>query len=198
VGLPDLSRLRWPRRTGRLELRPLTLDDVDAVYAYRRLPEVVLHLSHDALTRDEVAARVSDRIERSRPGAERPCLGIAVVELRTGHVIGDLMLRLEPSRSISRTPTDEWEGVIGYALHPDYQGRGLAAEAAGELLAIGFCDLCLRRISADAYADNIASNRVLQRLGMRLEATVHAASLGKDGTWLDDHHYALLREEWPG
>ena len=195
---PDLSRLRWPRLTPRLELRPLTLDDVDAVYEYRRLPEVVLHLSHDTLTRDEVAARISDRLERGRPGALRPCLGLAVVELQTGRVIGDVMLRLEPSHSISRTPTDEWEGTIGYAMHPDYQGRGLAAEAAGELLALGFRDLCLRRITADAYADNVASNRVLLRLGMRLEATVHAASLGKDGTWLDDNQYALLREEWTG
>ncbi len=94
-------------------------------------------------------------------------------------------------------PADEWEGTIGYALHPDVQGRGLAAEAAAELLVIGFRELRLRRITADAYADNIASNRVLRRIGMRHEATTRAKSLGKDGTWLDDNTWALLREEWP-
>ena len=56
----------------------------------------------------------------------------------------------------------------------------------------------LARITADAYADNIASNRVLRRIGMRLEATIRAKSLGKDGTWLDDNTWALLREEWAG
>lgn len=65
------------------------------------------------------------------------------------------------------------------------------------LLVIGFHDLGLRRITADAYADNIASNRVLRRIGMRHEATIRGKSLGKDGTWLDDNTWALLREEWP-
>jgi len=193
---PDLSRLVWPRLTDRLLLRPLTLDDVDAVHAYRCLPEVVVHLSHDVLTHDEVRERIAQRIERGRPGAVEPLLGLAVEERRTGRVVGDVMLRLEACHSIGRAPAQEWEGTIGYALHPDVQGRGLAAEAAAELLVIGFRDLGLRRITADAYADNIASNRVLRRIGMRHEATVRAKSLGKDGTWLDDNTWALLREEW--
>ena len=193
---PDLSRLVWPRLTDRLLLRPLTLDDVDAVHAYRCLPEVVVHLSHDVLTHDEVRERIAQRIERGRPGAVEPLLGLAVEERRTRRVVGDVMLRLEACHSIGRAPAQEWEGTIGYALHPDVQGRGLAAEAAAELLVIGFRDLGLRRITADAKADNNASNRVLRRIGMRHEATVRAKSLGKDGTWLDDNTWALLREEW--
>ncbi len=198
TGSPELTGLVWPRLTDRLALRPLTLDDVDAVHAFRSLPEVVLHLSHDVLTREQVLTRIAQRIERGRPGAAEPLLALAVEELRTGRVVGDVMLRLEPSRSIGRTPTHEWEGTIGYALHPDVQGRGLAAEAAAELLVIGFRDLGLRRITADAYADNVASNRVLRRLGMRQEAMIRAKSLGKDGTWLDDNSWAMLRDEWPG
>lgn len=193
---PDLTRLAWPRRTARLQLRPLTHGDVDALHAYRSLPAVVVHLSHDVLTREEVESRVTERIERGRADAERPLLALAVEDRATGQVVGDVMLRVEPSRSISRTPTDEWEGSIGYALTPDVHGRGLAAEAAAELLVIGFEDLGLRRIAADAYADNTASARVLRSIGMRHEATRRAASLGKDGNWLDDTSWALLREEW--
>ena len=193
---PDLTRLVWPRRTARVQLRPLTLDDVEAVHAYRSLPEVVVHLSHDVLGRDEVGARIADRIERGRAGAERPLLALALEDRATGRVVGDALLRLEPSRSISRTPTEEWEGTLGYALHPDVHGRGLATEAAAELLVIGFQDLGLRRIAADAYADNVASARVLSSIGMRHEATHRATSLGQDGTWLDDTSWALLREEW--
>ena len=194
---PDLSRLVWPRLTDRLALRPLTLDDVDAVHAYRSLPEVVVHLSHDVLSREQVLTRIAQRVERGRAGADEPLLGLAVEERSTGRVVGDVMLRLERCHSVASTPAREWEGTIGYALHPDAQGRGLAAEAAAELLVIGFRDLGLRRITADAYADNIASNRVLRRIGMRHEATTRAESLGKDGTWLDDNTWALLREEWP-
>ncbi len=198
MAAPDLSGLVWPRLTQRLALRPLTLDDVEAVLAFRSLPEVVVHLSHDVLDREQVRERIARRIERGRPGASEPLLGLAVEERRTGRVVGDVMLRLEPSHSIARTPSREWEGTIGYALHPEVHGRGLAAEAASELLVIGFRDLGLRRVTADAYADNIASNRVLRRIGMRLEATTRATSLGKDGTWLDDNTWALLREEWTG
>ena len=198
AGAPDLSGLVWPRVTQRLALRPLTLDDVDAVLAFRSLPEVVVHLSHDVLDREQVRDRIAQRIERGRPGAADPVLELAVEERRTGRVVGDVMLRIEPCHSISRMPSAEWEGTIGYALHPDVHGRGLAAEAATELLVLGFRELGLRRITADAYADNLASNRVLRRIGMRHEATILAKSLGKDGTWLDDNTWALLREEWAG
>ena len=85
----------------RLALRPLSLDDVDAVHAYRCLPEVVVHLSHDVLDRDQVRHRIAQRIERGRPGAAEPLLGLAVEELRTGRVVGDVMLRVEPSHSIA-------------------------------------------------------------------------------------------------
>lgn len=34
---PDLTLLRWPRRTERLVLRPATLGDVDAIHGYRGL-----------------------------------------------------------------------------------------------------------------------------------------------------------------
>jgi RimJ/RimL family protein N-acetyltransferase len=198
VPVPDLARLVWPRETARLRLRPATLDDVDAIHAFRSRPEVVVHLSHDAMTRAEVVARVADRVERGRPGATAPLLALAVEEQGGGRVVGDTMLRLEPSLSISRAPTHEWQGTIGYALHPDVHGRGYATEVARDLLVIAFRDLGLRRVEADAYTENIASNRVLARIGMRLEGTSRAHSLGKDGRWLDANLWAVLREEWAG
>lgn len=67
---------------------------------------------------------------------------------------------------------------------------------AAELLSIGFGDLGLRRIRAEAMTENVASNRVLERAGMRREATQLAAVLGKDGRWLDLNVWAILRVEW--
>jgi RimJ/RimL family protein N-acetyltransferase len=194
--VPDLAGLVWPRRTARLVLRPATLDDVDAIHSYRGLPEVVRHLSHDVLTRDEVAARVADRIERASIDVPRPCLGLVVEEPESGEVVGDAMVSVRASESISRSETDEWEGVIGYAFDPRVHGRGFATEAARELLVIGFDALGLRRICADAFTENVPSNRVLAKIGMRLEATLCEKALGKDGRWLDDNRWAILRHEW--
>lgn len=193
--IPDVSALGWPRLTERLALRPATLDDVDAIHEYRSRPDFVRYVTHGALTRDEVVARVTERIERSVLGARKPGLGLAVEERDAGRLVGDVMLMVKPARSIAG-PVDAWEGMIGYGLHPDVHGKAYAAEVAAALLVIGFDDLGLRRIRADAMAENVASNRVLEKIGMRLEATERAACLGKDGRWLDVNWWALLRDEW--
>ncbi len=191
---PDLGSLRWPRRTARLTLRPMTLDDVDAVLTFRGRADVARWLSHEAMTRDEVVDRVTDRVDRGRSGSARPLLGLVVAQ--RGIVVGDAMLRIDRCGSVTGTPAPEWEGTIGYTLHPDVQGQGLAGEVARALLTIAFADLGLRRVLADAYVENVASNRVLVGAGMRREGTQRSAWLGKDGTWLDLNLYAVLREEW--
>lgn len=192
---PDLTGLRWPRQTDRLLLRPATLDDVDAIHDYRSREDFARFVTHEALTRDAVTARVQERMDRGRPGAGKPGLGLAVEERGGGRLVGDVMLMVKPARSIAG-PVDAWEGMIGYGFHPDVHGMAYAAEVAAELLAIGFGDLGLRRIRADAMTDNAASNRVLEKIGMRLEATEREACLGKDGRWLDVSWWAILRSEW--
>jgi RimJ/RimL family protein N-acetyltransferase len=62
------------------------------------------------------------------------------------------------------------QGEIGWSLHPDAQGRGLATEGAREMLRIGFDELGLHRIVAGCDSRNTASLRVMERLGMRREA----------------------------
>ena len=55
-----------------------------------------------------------------------------------------------------------------YALHPEWWGRGLATEAAGAVLRYGFDVLGFDVIEASVDAPNVASARVLERLGMTL------------------------------
>ena len=86
-------------------------------------------------------------------------------------------------------------GEIGYILNPAYQGQGLATEVAGTLLRLGFEGLGLHRIVARCDARNVASARVMERVGMRREAhLVHNEFL--KGEWTDELIYAILREEW--
>ena len=80
----DLSAVAWPVRTARLSIRPATADDVDATWAFRRLPEVDV-LAHPADRDREVYAEAfldPDRLAKT-----------LVVE-RDGAVIGDLMLAI--------------------------------------------------------------------------------------------------------
>ena len=54
---------------------------------------------------------------------------------------------------------------IGYALSPDYWGRGLMPEVVGELLRYGFQELSLDEIWATHYQENQQSRRVIEKSG---------------------------------
>ncbi len=88
------------------------------------------------------------------------------------------------------------EGRLSYFVHPDYAGRGIATTLAREALAHAFGRLSLRRVQAGCFADNIASWRVLEKLGMRREQHGVKDSFHADLGWLDGYTYAVLAEEW--
>ena len=87
-------------------------------------------------------------------------------------------------------------GVIGWCLDPAYASRGLATEGAAALLRICFDDLGVRRVVAGAFADNVASLRVMEKIGMRQESYGVRESLHRDLGWLDGVGYAILADEW--
>ena len=67
-----------------------------------------------------------------------------------------------------------------------------------ELLRLCFTELGLRRVTANCFADNVASWRLMERVGMRREVSAVRESLHRSGAWLDSMGYALLAEEWRG
>ena len=87
------------------------------------------------------------------------------------------------------------EGEIWYLLRPDCWGRGLATSAAMELLHLGFGELALHRMWASCLPENPASQRVLEKIGMRQEG-YRRKNLKIHGKWKDSYEYAILREEW--
>jgi RimJ/RimL family protein N-acetyltransferase len=94
---------------------------------------------------------------------------------------------------------DQARGVqaeLGWVLHPDHAGHGYATEAVRGLVRLCFEDLGLRRVTASCFADNVASWRLMERLGMRRETYTVRESLHRSGDWLDGMGYALLAEEW--
>jgi ribosomal-protein-alanine N-acetyltransferase len=68
---------------------------------------------------------------------------------------------------------DTGEVEIAYGLAKEYWGKGLASEAASAAMEHGFEQLHLDRIVAVVWPENIASIRVLEKLGMRRKATLY-------------------------
>lgn len=84
---------------------------------------------------------------------------------------------------------------IGWTLHPWAGGRGLATEAAQEMLRLAFEHYGVRRVVANLDALNDRSAALAERLGMRRE--VHRrADFWSKGRWTDSWGYAILRAEW--
>jgi RimJ/RimL family protein N-acetyltransferase len=183
-----LDRVRWPRHTERLTLRPMTRDDLDAVWRVRRQPACYEWLPAASVELEDLVELFDEpgRLERT-----------LVIEL-DGAVVGDLMLRVEDGWA-QREVADgarEAQAELGWVIDPAHGGRGLATEAVRELLRLCFSDLGLRRVVAGCFADNTASWRLMERLGMRRELHAVSESLHRSGEWLDGYGYAMLADEW--
>ena len=56
---------------------------------------------------------------------------------------------------------------VGYRMLKEHWNRGYATEAAHELLLYGFSELKLKKIVSSAHVDNLASRRVMEKIGMK-------------------------------
>ncbi|WP_305786733.1 GNAT family N-acetyltransferase [Symbioplanes lichenis] len=181
-----MIRPPFPIRTPRLTLRPVTLDDLDDVYAWQRREDVTRRmLGAEPRTREQSRSSVVAMAAEDVLRAEGDCLTSAVV--RGATVIGtvELVWRSAEYRTAE----------LGYVFHPDHGGRGFATEAAAALLDWAFGEWGLHRVYARCHAENTASARLMTRLGMRPEAR-HVASYQLRGEWADQLVHAVLKSEW--
>lgn len=182
-----ILRPSYPIETPRLRLRPYEPDDFDALAAIQSRADVMRYLYLEPRTRDEVRAELATRLQSSAIEAEGDKLVLAIERRDTGALAGDVTLWwLSEEHRL---------GEIGFVLHPNHHGQGLATEAARELLRLGFEELGLRRIIGRCDGRNAASARVLDKLGMRREAHFRENELVK-GEWTDELVYALLADEY--
>lgn len=186
--VPALSDLTWPKQTARLSLRLAVEADLEPMWQIRRLDAVGMWMTEASKELDGFLASAT----------EHKRLDSTLVVERDGELIGDLMLRVESawSQGEVRELAKDTQAEIGWCIDPAVQGNGFATEAAAELVRIGFEDLGLRRLTAQCFADNEPSWRIMERLGMRREAYNVRDSLHRSGAWLDGMFYALLAEEW--
>ncbi len=128
-----------------------------------------------------------DALSLSKEQDPRLKFQLAIVLPATGQLIGNAGIRIKTAGG--------HEADIGYELDAQHWGRGYASEAARALVQFGFEQLRLHRISAHCLAENVASARVLEKLGMRLEGRLRDSEHFKGRYW-DTLHFAILDNEW--
>ena len=174
--------------TPRLVLREYTEDDSTAVLAYQRDPRYLRYYPWEGRTFDDAHRFVRTFIDWQSESPRRR-FQLAVLLRENGTLIG--------SCGVRRKPDDDTEADIGFELSPEHWGRGYATEAATAMAEFAFQDLGVRRLSSWCIAENAASARVLEKLGMSLEGRLAATERFKGCDW-DTLLYGMTRERWEG
>jgi len=157
--------------TPRLRIRPLRPTDRDRLARYRNDPESArLQGWPQPFSLDQVDELIASSSTTS-PGTPGDWYQFGVADLATDELIGDIGLYTAAG---GRSP----DGRIGATIDPEFRGRGYAVEAAGAVLDHAFGSLGFRSLGADALAENLASLRVLHRLGF--VATGEARAVAPD------------------
>ncbi len=172
--------------TERLVLREFEETDGPALHAFESLPEVARYQSFEPRSLAESHEYILASIVAAREDPRR-VYDLAVITRADDRMIGRCGFAIGD-------PDDE-QAVLWYTLHPDSWGRGYATEAARALVDFGFRELGLHRIWADTDPENVASIRVLEKLGMRREGYLRENARINDA-WADSLIYAVLEREW--
>jgi RimJ/RimL family protein N-acetyltransferase len=182
AGGADDVILDVPIETERLRLRRLTPDDLAAMHALDADPAVVRWLYDGPCSEDESRRALQRRLDRD------PATGLTLgAEVRdAGELVGRVSLTVA---------AEHRQGEIGFIFSPAHQGKGYATEAAAAVLALAFGPYRLHRVVGRAEARNVASARVLEKLGMRREAHLIENEWVK-GEWQSEVIYALLAREF--
>jgi RimJ/RimL family protein N-acetyltransferase len=173
--------------TERLVLRRFRPDDAEVLAAYRSAPEVAVYQSWDAPYSLERARYAIETMAEADPAA--PGWFQYAVELKADRThIGDVGVNLDDNRM---------QAEIGYTIVPHQQGHGYATEAVRAVLERLFTVQGLHKVSAECDARNVASARLLERLGFTREGVLRRHTWVK-GEWTDDLLYGLLEEDFFG
>jgi ribosomal-protein-alanine N-acetyltransferase len=174
--------------TPRLILRPVGEGDAEAIFRYASNPNVTRY------TRFETHRDMSDAftfisefaMKHYADGLPGP-FGICWKEKSE-----DLLGTIGCGWATRVNKTME----LGYAIAEEFWGRGIVAEASRAVITHVFANYDVARLQAHCMAENTASARVMEKVGMTFEGRLRQAVFRRGQSW-DMVIYSVLRSEWP-
>ena len=185
----NVAMISLPLTTERLVIAMMRPLHVASLVEYRNHPDVARY--QDWLV--PVTVEMAERLIAEQSALDGPTGDVWVqlaIELRqgspTGTAVGDVAVGIHDSNR---------QATIGYSITPAHQGMGYATEAVAAVIDTLFGDGGLHRITASIDPQNVASRRVLDKLGFRFEGRSPLSVLVR-GEWVDDDRFAVLAAEW--
>lgn len=176
-----------PVQTDRLTLRTFERGDIEGLAAYHVLPSVQRYVF--SRTRDAAQVAEALNIMRGHVSLQRPgdTLTLAMVRKGDQQVIGHVSLHWSDATA--------GQGEVRFVINPSYSGQGYTNEAISTLLDLAFDHYRIHRIFIRCDGRNHHSIKLLQQMGMRLEAHYREHALFQ-GEWDEELHFAILDREW--
>lgn len=183
--LQDLFSVFPVIESERLILRQLTSEDATDFFACQSDPEVF---------------RYAGRSEETSLESARHMLNILFQRHQEQTMLSWAIVLKENQRFVGRFQMEEWSdenyrAAVGYLLGMQYWGKGYATEALRAVIAYLFEQTTVNRIDTFAWAENVASTRVMEKAGMRFEGVARQRRFAK-GAFRDLKIYAILREDF--
>ncbi len=175
---------RLPLGTERLRIREFLPGDEAALVALYGDRRVTRHLLHGPRDAEGVHRHLAGILRRQR-ARRRDTWELAAEHAGSGRIVGAGDLVLHSAE----------EAEIGYLVAHAQWGQGYATEMAGALLDSAFLDLGVKQVVATVEIRNSRSLGVLDKLGLRWEATYRRPARDTRREW-DVHFYAMAREDW--
>lgn len=168
----------------RVAIRDFVLDDAGAAAAIIGDDRVTHWLSFDSRPPEAATAMMERAIEMASldPRTEY-YLGITPID--RDRIVGFVRLELSGVRAAK----------LGFAIATEHWGKGYAPEAAALMMAFGFDELGLHRISAAVGPENERSLRLVEQLGFVREGTIRD-HVFTNGAWRSSHLYSILESEY--
>ena len=178
--------------TARLLLRPFQPGDESDLYEYLRAPMVHCFACMKLNSLEEAREAVAQRANEPHPY-------FAIVLKEIGKVIGEIDAAPERTAPDDASPADTFSPC--WMLNPAYHGQGYAYEAAHAFFDYLFREKAARRIYAYTEDDNLPSQRLCEKLGMRREGLFRefvSFICDADGQPIYENtlQYAILKKEW--
>jgi RimJ/RimL family protein N-acetyltransferase len=173
--------------TDRLLLRPFRFADRDCLARLQRSPGLARYLLWEPPDDEELDRRLEEKVHATLLVIKGDRLCVAIERIGQPGLIGEASLVIES--------VDDACLEVGYIVHPDVAGQGIAREAVRALVDLAFTMLHAHRVIGRIDARNKASAKVLTALGMRQESHCHSDQFVK-GEWTDEVLFAQLRSEW--
>lgn len=186
--IPKLSDLALAIDAPRLKLRPQRASDAEAFFPYTRDPDLTKFVSWNA----------HKDLEETR---EWLAAGAAMVEAGTDMIwaiehedapIG--CVGLHGIRWGARALRYD-RAELGYWIAKPFWGKGLMTEAATVATRWGFETLGLHKVNVMCFEDNVASKRVIEKVGYRFVGRLEE-DVWRDGKWYAHLRFELTASEW--